>query len=473
MRNASRLLFTAAAALAAHCPHSPYGFNTPPAQPPPRTQVFFDSGAVLRVEFRDGKVVTGHLVESFVAGGERLVLCEESRSPCERHIPLATIQELRFPYSGLSIGVDAGWRLGVLLAAAKDDENEILMGAGMLAGAVVGGAIGSQVTRWITIAERGLADSLAWIPQDPFLVPPPWRHEFAIGCRVGSGVGDSLPAGEMVGIAAWTHGKFHTDIKRAWVIDRRTSRMRHVPTAGVRCLRASWPSPGPAALRDMEAVALNFTPSPGKARIYVYQEYRVSVADDSINFNVAIEGRAAGETGNGEYVMVEVEPGTHRVTVQEGPDHALSVHAAADSVYFVKVSHKRTRKGPRFGGIEVMDAVKGRRMILEAQLAPLEISDAVTVEKRPGGWLLHNSAPVRLYVLMAEGGAADLIEWTPEVGEGGLQIPPLSSVRIPHSYMVGHGRGGPRAVVFWWQAVEHPDGTLGADRVRRLVVDLE
>jgi len=168
--------------------------------------------------------------------------------------------------------------------------------------------------------------------------------------------------------------------------------------------------------------------------------------------------------------MLDVEPGTHRVNSQDAPDRVVLFEMAADSVYFVKLWHKVGRRGASFGGIAPMEPVEGRRRISQAQMVPPDISDALRVEKRSGGWQLHNTSQAGIFVLIVEASIVDLLEWKPEVGGGGLQVPPFSSVRIPDSYMVGHARARHEAVVFWWQAVEHSDGTLRPGELQRRVV---
>src|SRR5688572_13210731 len=121
--------FVAVLALGAHCQHSPWAYAPEPA-PAPRSQVFFDSGAVVRAYLQDGNVVTGRLLVSFAPGGQQLVACQARRAPCghvdapgARRLPLTAIQQLEFPYRGTGIGADLGFRSGRLVALSHDHED--------------------------------------------------------------------------------------------------------------------------------------------------------------------------------------------------------------------------------------------------------------------------------------------------------------------------------------------------------------
>jgi hypothetical protein len=107
----------------------------------------------------------------------------------------------------------------------------------------------------------------------------------------------------------------------------------------------------------MSLTALTFTPSPGKARIYVYRPSRF--VGSAARLTVAIDSQVVGKTASGTFLMVEVDPGPHRISgVTSESDRGVVIEALADSSYFFKL-------WPRMGvlsaqsGIEPMDPVEG------------------------------------------------------------------------------------------------------------------
>jgi hypothetical protein len=340
--------------------------------------VFFDSGAVVRAHLKDGDVVTGPLLVSFAPEAQQLVVCDDRTPGCEsrdaggaRTLPLTAIERLKIPYPGTSIGADLGFRAGGLIALEHDKENEYLMMLGMLTGAVVGGVVGSRVTRWITVAEEGIGGRLRWIPESPVIIPlPPVAYHFTTVC----GRGDTVPNGTIVAEVRTTDAAFYTDVRRAWQLDSATRRIFPTRTDGVRCRNAAWTSRIASASYKAEVAALSFTPSRGTARIYVYHTERRPYTDRSVSYMIAVDSLTVGQIDQGSYLMVEVEPGRHRVSVPDEDEVGVVLDAAADSAYFVRVWHKigmrRLRRAVLFGGVRLMDPVKARAVIPTAQLVP-------------------------------------------------------------------------------------------------------
>ena len=121
-----------------------------------------------------------------------------------------------------------------------------------------------------------------------------------------------------------------------------------------------------SASHEMSLTALTFTPSPGKARIYVYRPSRF--VGSAARLKVAIDSRVVGKTGSGTFLMVEVDPGPHRISgATSESDRGVVIEAFADSSYFFKL-------WPRMGimsaqsGIEPMDPVEGRRAVQGARM---------------------------------------------------------------------------------------------------------
>lgn len=357
------IAFVAFAAIAASCPHTPWAVQLAPSHKP-GPQVFFDSGAVVRAHLKDGEVVAGPLAASFAPGGGRLIV---QRDATARVVPLNTIHKLKIPYSGASVGADVGFRAGFIVALAETDDDDYgwhLLGAA--AGALAGGVVGSRVTRWLTVAEETSVGGWRWIPEGPTILPlPPGTSEFRVGCSV---LGDTLLARELVAIVRSSEMPFHTEIEHSWEVDSATHRIVPVPMDGVRCRNPAWTTPLHLADFREEAAALTFRPSPGRARIYVYEQERWWQARTA-HYDISLDGKPVGRTSHGAYLMLDVDPGPHRVESPAHDERVAAFEAAADSIYFVRVwSKSGFWGGVKFGGVALTDAVTGRRAILASQL---------------------------------------------------------------------------------------------------------
>jgi len=348
----------ALASIAASCPHSPWAFQPEP-QPNRGPQVFFDSGAVVRVYLEDSRVITGRLLTSFAPGAEQLSLSTNDSSVS---VSLAQIHELKMPYSGASIGMDLGFRVGGVAALSRDDEDTGGFMLGMLAGAIAGGVLGSRVTSWITVAER-TGNNLTWIPTRPTLIPLPSGHdEFVTPCDRG----DMNFRNDLIAVARGDASPFFTEIRQAWVVDPVAHRIVPTSKERIRCLNEQWSTPLPVASGQRSVAALRFAAPAGKAVIYVHQ--RDMYLTEGWGLEVALDGRFAGRTSPGTFLMFEVEPGEHRVGAVGSDKKAVLLTAAADSVYFVRLHGKRGLRGRGMGRIELVDGVAGRKMIGAAQL---------------------------------------------------------------------------------------------------------
>ena len=63
----------------------------------------------------------------------------------------------------------------------------------------------------------------------------------------------------------------------------------------------------PKAAPALDVEAKSFTPSPGKARLYVVRPS--SMVGSAVALHVVVDGRELGSTSRGTYLMTEVEPG--------------------------------------------------------------------------------------------------------------------------------------------------------------------
>ena len=123
-----------------------------------------------------------------------------------------------------------------------------------------------------------------------------------------------------------------------------------------------------SAPQELTVTALTFTPSPGKARIYVYRPSRL--IGSGARLKIAIDSQVVGKTASGTFLMVEVDPGSHRITgVTNESGNDVVIEALADSCYFFKLWPKMGVFSAQ-SGIEPMDAVEGRRAVQSARMVP-------------------------------------------------------------------------------------------------------
>lgn len=119
---------------------------------------------------------------------------------------------------------------------------------------------------------------------------------------------------------------------------------------------------------ELTATALTFTPAPGKSRIYVYRPSRF--AGSAARLKVAVDSLFVGKTGSGTFMMIEVEPGSHRVSgLSSESDRGVAFEALPDSSYYFKLWPKMGFMSSQ-SGLEVMDPVEARRAIQEARMVP-------------------------------------------------------------------------------------------------------
>ena len=108
---------------------------------------------------------------------------------------------------------------------------------------------------------------------------------------------------------------------------------------------------------EVAAAALTLAPPPGQSRIYVYRTGAALAV--VVTLQVAVDSQIVGETLPGDFVMLDLQPGRHRVSAPTlETEAAVVVDALPDSAYFFKM-------WPKMGiliaeaGIERVDATKG------------------------------------------------------------------------------------------------------------------
>jgi hypothetical protein len=119
---------------------------------------------------------------------------------------------------------------------------------------------------------------------------------------------------------------------------------------------------------ELAVSALTFTPAPGKARIYVYRPSQF--VGSAARLKVAIDSQFVGKTGSGTFLMVEVDPGSHRISgLSSESDRGVTIEALPDSSYFFKLWPKMGVMSAQ-SGLEPMDPVEGRRAVQGARMVP-------------------------------------------------------------------------------------------------------
>ena len=123
-----------------------------------------------------------------------------------------------------------------------------------------------------------------------------------------------------------------------------------------------------SAPAELGVRALTFRPSPGKARIYVYRPSKL--VGSAARLKVAIDSQLVGKTASGTFLMVEVVPGTYRVSgLTSESNRGVEVVAQPDSSYFFKL-------WPRVGfmsaqsGLEQVAAVEGMEAVRTLRMVP-------------------------------------------------------------------------------------------------------
>lgn len=202
-----------------------------------------------------------------------------------------------------------------------------------------------------------------WITVDSLVLPvPPRGVTIATNCWRG----DSLPTGDLIALTRATAGQYWERATATWSIDRSAFRIRPSAIEDVECLNEDWPAETPRAPRALRAAALSFRPSPGMSRIYAY----LAKPDfpTTATAAVAVDSQVVGQVDGGSFLMVEIEPGRHRVSAPtSGHESALLLDAAPDSAYFLDL--RRVVFSWRWRlSLRMMDPARARERIRQAHM---------------------------------------------------------------------------------------------------------
>lgn len=119
---------------------------------------------------------------------------------------------------------------------------------------------------------------------------------------------------------------------------------------------------------ELMATAKSFTPTPGKSRIYVYRPSRF--VGSMARLKVAIDSQVVGKAASGTFLMVEVDPGSHRVSgLSSESDRGVELEALPDSCYFFKLWPKMGLVSAQ-SGLELMDPAEGRKAVEASRMVP-------------------------------------------------------------------------------------------------------
>jgi hypothetical protein len=114
--------------------------------------------------------------------------------------------------------------------------------------------------------------------------------------------------------------------------------------------------------------AKSFAPAAGKSRIYVYRPSRMF--GSGARLKVAIDSQFVGKTASGTFLMVEVDPGSHRVSgLSSESDRGIAFEALPDSCYFFKIWPKMGFMSAQ-SGVELVDPIEGRHEIEKSRMVP-------------------------------------------------------------------------------------------------------
>jgi hypothetical protein len=226
---------------------------------------------------------------------------------------------------------------------------------------------GRYVLHADTLSDQSEPRFPSWLEADTMTLPSPsTRTTVATECWRG----DSLPTGDLVALARETDTKYLTDVLDAWALDRTAVRIRPVPVDGVECSHGDW-GILPDAPRALRSAALTFRPAPGMARIYAYLSWP-DVPIESAMPSVAVDSQIVGRLEGGSFLMVEVEPGRHRVSAPDGRhESVLQLDAAPDSAYFVELRTDKLALSWHWRAkVRPMDPAKARAALRRAHMVP-------------------------------------------------------------------------------------------------------
>ena len=124
----------------------------------------------------------------------------------------------------------------------------------------------------------------------------------------------------------------------------------------------------PPSAEDVKAKT--FAPTPGRANVYVYRDEHLG---GIVRMAVAVNGKQAGLTRGRTYLLLQLEPGRHKITSQEQDKTSVTLDVAAGQNYFVWQEVKHTFGTFHYRSqLKLVDEVTGRAGVNECELADQE-----------------------------------------------------------------------------------------------------
>ena len=120
----------------------------------------------------------------------------------------------------------------------------------------------------------------------------------------------------------------------------------------------------PLAERADDAAAKKFQPSIGNARVYVVRPYMTEPQKKS---EVFLDGQCAAEIAPATYVVLNMNPGAHRIRVHTDQDADVSLNVAAGGLYYVKYQLNLLFNTVH-GELTILDDQRGESQILKSKL---------------------------------------------------------------------------------------------------------
>ena len=203
-----------------------------------------------------------------------------------------------------------------------------------------------------------------WLEADTMRVTAPGKGTaLATECWRG----DSHPSGDLVALMRRTDSQYLIEAIQAWALDRQAVRLGPVHLDGIECLNPGWGAGLPAAPRAVRSAALTFKPSPGMARVYAVMTWPNYSSEHAMP-RIAIDSQIVARMDGGSFMMVEIEPGRHRVSSPAWrAESALLLDAAPDSSYFIEVRQKRFAWTAQ-AGLRPMDPDAAKNTIRRAHM---------------------------------------------------------------------------------------------------------
>ena len=124
----------------------------------------------------------------------------------------------------------------------------------------------------------------------------------------------------------------------------------------------------PMANPERDTQAKTFSVKPNKANIYIYRNESMGAA---IKMPVAVDGKLVGDTAAKTYLLVEVNPGAHKIVSKTENDSTLDVNAEANKNYFVWQEVKMGGFSAR-SQLQLVDEATGKAAVNECKLIEMQ-----------------------------------------------------------------------------------------------------